>query len=160
VQRTHIILLAVLVAAVPAATAGSLFSSAASVPSGRCFIAGASGYRITTGAKANVTVRIDNDAAQPMLRMQIVDDPAKADFVLVDDGQGDHGCAGANAIENIRVDAAAAKPDLTVALSRAPASTKIYVRSTRFSDEDAAALYAVMWNAAHKPGAMRRVAGR
>jgi hypothetical protein len=160
VQRTHIILLAVLAAAVPAATAGTFFSSAANVPTGRCFIAGTSGYRITDSAAASLTVRIDNDAAQPALRMQIVDEPAKADFVLVDDGQTDHGCAGANAVENIRVDAAATAPDLTVALSRAPAATKIYVRSTRFSDEDAAALYAAMWSAAHKPGALRRVAGR
>lgn len=73
-------------------------------------------------------VRIDNAAPHLELRTQLVDDPAKA---------------GATAIESIRVDNRARKPNLTVALSRAPVRYKIFMRSARFSDQDAAALFAV-----------------
>ena len=131
----------VLIVAIPAATAGSLFSSNAPP----CFIAGTSGYRISDSATANVTVRIDNTAAQPDLRLQLVDDPAAADFVLVDDSDAVGACTDANAVQSIRLDPQAANADLTVALSRAPAAYKIYVRSASFSEQDAAALFAVIW---------------
>jgi hypothetical protein len=145
-KRPHIAALLVLIVAIPAATAGSLFSS--SVPP--CFIAGASGYRISDSATANFTVRIDNAAAKPDLRLQIVDDSASADFVLVDDSDTVVACIDANNISTIRLDPKAIKADLAVALSRAPAAYKIYVRSASFSERDAAALFAVIWNSARK----------
>src|SRR5664280_1180086 len=86
--RTHIAALIVLVVAIPAATAVSFFASSAKP----CFIAGASGYRISEDAAADFTVRIDNTAAQPNLRMQLVDDSAAADFVLIDDGDAVNVC--------------------------------------------------------------------
>ena len=144
--RTHIAALIVLVVAIPAATAGSFFS----LNDKPCFIAGVAGYRISEDAAADFTVRIDNTAAQPNLRMQLVDDSAAADFVLVDDGGAVNACTGAAAIQSIRLDPAAAKPDLTVSLSRAPAAYKIYVRSASFSQQDAAALFAVIWQTARK----------
>jgi hypothetical protein len=130
----------------PAANAGSFFASSAK----SCFIAGASGYRISEDASADFTVRIDNTAAQPNLRMQLVDDSAAADFVLVDDGDAVNACTGAAAIQSIRLDPAAVNADLTVSLSRATASYKIYVRSASFSQQDAAALFAVIWQTARK----------
>jgi hypothetical protein len=161
VRRTHILLAAVLVAAIPAATAGSMFSFAAKPEvSGPCFISGDAAYRITAGAASDYTVRVDNAAAHPALRLQLVDDPARADFVLMDDSEAANACAGAASVKNIRVDAKAPAPDLTVTLSRAPADTKIFVRSAHFSQQDAAALFAVMWRAAHKSGPLRRIAGR
>ena len=75
--------------------------------------------------------------------MQIVDDPATADFVLVDDGESG-ACDGA--VETIRLDSEARNPDLTVALSHEAADYKLYVRSPRFSAQDAAAFFAVMWH--------------
>ena len=36
-------------------------------------------------------------------------------------------------------------PDLTVALSREPADHKIFVQSANFTEQDAAALFAVIW---------------
>ncbi|MEJ2377428.1 MAG: hypothetical protein P8Y53_15495 [Pseudolabrys sp.] len=110
-----------------------------------CFAAGATAYRFAPSGKATVTVRIDNGVPHPDLRMQLVDDPAKADFVLVDGGGFDNACRSASAIESIRIDDHARKPSLTVALSRAPARYKIFVRSTRFSDRQAAALFAALW---------------
>ena len=139
--RTHIAALIVLVVAIPAATAGSFFAS----NDKPCFIAGATGYRISERASADVTVRIDNTAAQPNLRMQLVDDSAAADFVLVDDGDTVNACTGAASVKSIRLDPSASNADLTVTLSREPADYKIYVRSAGFSEQDAAALFALLW---------------
>lgn len=155
-RRTQIILLVALAAAIPAATAGSFFS-----PSSKpCFIAGTSGYLISTDTSANYTVRVDNTAPHPGLRMQLVDTPANADFVLVDDGEAANACTGAASIKSIRVDDQARKPDMTVALSRQPADYKIYVRSAHYSAEDAAALFAAMWQDARKDDPNLRVAKR
>ena len=55
-------------------------------------------------------MRIDNTAASPSLRMQVVDDPAAADFVLVDDGDAADACKAATAIKSIRLDPAAPTP--------------------------------------------------
>lgn len=152
--RTRIAALLVLAAAIPA-TAASSFFTASEKP---CFAAGAASYRISHGAAADITVRIDNAAAQPDLRMQIIDDAAAADFVLVDDGDR---AACTSAVRSIRLDSAAAKADLTVSLSRAPADYKIYVRSTGFSQQDAAALFAVLWQTARMTaGSGREFAAR
>ncbi len=78
-------------------------------------------------------MRINNAAPHPNLRLQLVDDPATADFVLVDDGDSSAACHDSGPVKSIRLDAAAAKPDLTVALSRKPAPYKIYVRSAAYS---------------------------
>lgn len=150
--RTHFVSLMVLIVAVPAAAAGSFFAASQSPSSDRpCFVTGSAAYRLSTDASADYTVRIDNAAAAPSLRLQIVDDPAAADFVLVDDGDAGHACTAATAISSIRVDPAALAPDLTVALSRAQADTKIYVHSAHYTEQDAAALFAVIWqNGARK----------
>jgi hypothetical protein len=151
-KRTHAAALLALLVAIPAATAGSLFA-----PHDKpCFTAGDAAYRISDGAAADVTVRIDNAAAHPDLRMQLTDDAASADFVLVDDADTNNACQGT--VQSIRIDPAAHNPDLTVALSRAPAAYKIYVRSAGFSREDAAALFAVLWRDAGKTA--RQVAAR
>jgi hypothetical protein len=155
--RTHIVALIVLVVAVPAATAGLYFASCAKP----CFVAGNAGYRISDSASANFTIRIDNTAAQPNLRMQLVDDSAAADFVLVDDAAAVNACTGATAIQSIRLDPTALNADLTVTLSRAPAAYKIYVRSASFSQQDTAALFAVIWQTARKTaGSVREFAAR
>ncbi len=154
--RTHIVSLMALIVVIPAATAGSFFSSSAKP----CFIAGSAGYEISAGAQANYPVRIDNTAASPSLRMQIVDDSATADFVLVDDGDAIEACKAASAIKSIRLDPAAAKADLTVALSRTEADYKIYVRSANFTEQEAAALFAVIWQDARKAGSGREFAAR
>ncbi len=143
-KRTHLIALMALVVAVPAATASSFFSSDA--PTARpCFVSGAAAYELSATSAADYTVRIDNAAANPNLRMQLVDDPAAADFVLVDEGDSAEACKGSSSLETVRVDPAAQKPDLTVTLSRNEAEHKVFVRSANFSEQDAAALFAVIW---------------
>ena len=142
--RSRITMLLALVVAVPAAATGSSFFGAPPQP---CFMAGAAGYRLTGSTAANYTVRIGSSAAQPDLRLQLVEDPSLADFVLVDDGDSADACREASEIKSIRVDATTAKPDMTVALSQQPADGdyKIYVHSASFTERDAAALFAVIW---------------
>lgn len=159
-RRVHLIALIAVIAAVPVAAAGSYFGGAIS-PSGKpCFVAGNAGYRLSDAKSANHVIRIDNTAATPALRMQLVDDPAQADFVLVDDTDSVGTCASAARIESIHLDPAAARPELTVTLSRQPADYKIFVRSVHFSGEDAAALFAVMWHKANATGSLGRIAKR
>jgi hypothetical protein len=150
-QRTQLIALIALIVAMPVAGAGTYFG-ARSTGDKPCFIAGSAGYRLSDAKSVNHIIRIDNASAKPTLRMQLVDNPAQADFVLVDDVDDAGTCKGAAKIESIRVDPAAARPELTVAVSRAPAEHKIFVRSSQFTDEDAAALFAVMWHKSHATG--------
>ena len=116
-----------------------------------CFVSGAHAYRIAGAENANVTVRVNKTAAHPNLRMQLVNDPSTANFVLVDDGDSATACRSVGAVKNILLDADAAKPDLTVALSDQTAPYKIYVRSAHYTPQDAAALFAVMRQDARAP---------
>jgi hypothetical protein len=147
--RTRIVSLLALVVAIPAAAAaGSSFFSSAPQP---CFMADTGAYRLSARGTANYTIRIDNDAAQPDLRLQLVEDSAQADFVLVDDGDALDACRDASVVKSVRVDAAAATPDMTVTLSKqaSEGSHKIYVHSANFTEQDAAALFAAVWKSAH-----------
>ncbi|HZD92272.1 MAG TPA: hypothetical protein VE224_19425 [Pseudolabrys sp.] len=132
--------LAVAMPVAAAVAATGLFAA----PPKPCFVAGAHAYRIDDSSSSAVTVRVDKAAAHPTVRIQLVDDPATADFVLVDGSDNTAACRGVGPIKSIRLDPAAAKPDLTVALSQAAAPYKIFVRSTHYTPEDAAALFAVM----------------
>lgn len=156
-RRSHIVTLMIMIVAVPAAAASSYFTTSARP----CFITGSAGYELSGGASANFTVRIDNSAANPALRLQLVDDPAQADFVLVDDGVTADACKSAITVSSIRLDPAAAKPDITVTLAQAdmatpPADYKIYVSSAHYAAQDAAALFAVIWQNARKTGLASR----
>jgi len=159
-QRMHIGLMLALVMAVPAAAGGAYFrsgftSSGNTTAAKPCFVAGDAGYLLSANAGAAHVVRIDNTAAHPDLRLQLVDNPAAADFVLVDDSDASLACDGVSAVESIRIDAAAARPDLTIALSRDPADYKIYLHSDRYTEQDAAALAAVIRQKAGKSGSLR-----
>ena len=152
-QRAHFISLMAVVIAIPAATAASSFLSSDATADKPCFAAGNAAYEVSRGASADYTVRIDNTAVSPSLRMQIVDDPAAADFVLVDEDDAAQVCKEAASIKTIRIDAAAAAPDVTVSMTRSAADYKVFVKSATFTDEDAAALFAVIWRNTRKTGA-------
>jgi hypothetical protein len=167
-NRTTIAGLLAVVVAVPAGAAGFYLSK--SPPPLPCFAAASGAYRMTDSAVADVTVRIDNSAASPSLRLQVVDDPAIADFVVVDDNDGADACVATGATRTVRIDPAAQVPDMTVALSRAQsdfkladtgnADIKIYVNSATFSEQDAAALYAAIWKNSRRAAPGARVAAR
>jgi len=146
--RKQILSVMILFIGLPAVAAGGSFLASSTAP---CFVNGNAGYRFAKTAAADFTVKIDNGAPHPDLRMQMVSDPAAADFVLIDDAGEEPGraCAGARTIKTIRVDPAASAPDFTVALSNEPldGQFKIYVRSATFNAQHAAALFAVTWRA-------------
>jgi hypothetical protein len=117
-----------------------------------CFTAGTASYQLSaTAAAPDYKVRIDNRAAHVDLRLQLINDPTTADFVLVDDLDAPDGDAcNASPLKTIRIDDGEKHPDLTISVAadvEAP-DFKLYVRSLRFSPEDAAALFGVMWRAA------------
>jgi hypothetical protein len=158
--RTHLAALLVVATAIPTAIAAASFFTSSASSKAPCFFAGATGYRISN-ADADLTVRIDNASAAPDLRLQLIDDAAAADFVLVDDGDAGSACAGATAMRNIRLAPGEDHADLTVALSRAPAPHKIYVHSAAFSQQDAAAVFAAIWRQGRKTaGSSQELAAR
>lgn len=153
--RPHFIALLLLAAAIPAAAAGA--GSFFSRPESPCFAAGPVGYRLTRGSHADFVIRIDTAESRPDLTLQIVKDPATADFVLADGVESPDSCNSVSAIRTIRIDPHATDPDLTIALARngSRGMFRIYAHSTEFSAQDAAALFAVMWNATRKRVAIR-----
>jgi hypothetical protein len=144
-NRSHKCVLVALVLAVPAAAQAFLPEQHP------CFAAGTAGYQVSATAQApDYRVNIDNRAAHPDLRMQLVEDPASADFVLVDDVDGtDRNACIASPLKTIRIGDTQARPDLTISIAAEVAAPdfKLYVHSMRFSPEDAAALFGVMWRA-------------
>ena len=144
IRKSLILLLAI---GVPAA-AHSTFAPADDL----CFASGAATYRLAPKAAApDYRVKIDNAAPHPDLRMQLVDRPEIADFVLADDFSSVTGnaCRSSVAHKTIRLDAETASPDVTVNLSpsNTAADYKVYVHSVRHSHQDVAALLAAMWKA-------------
>jgi hypothetical protein len=143
--RTPIVLLIASVIATPVAIAAAVIGTNTPSRPGPCLANGHTGYRLSAGPAANITVRIDNAAPEPAIRMQIVDNAAAADFVLVDDTGSGGACDAAARIKSVRNDPAAKDADVTVVLSDKPAERKIYVHSAEISAEDAAALFAAVW---------------
>lgn len=149
--RTVFILAAALAA--PAAALG-VMAEAPKRPQqlSNCFASGASTYQIVAKAAApDYRIRIDSAAAHPDLRMQLVDRPEHADFVLVDDFSSSEPvtCRSSTPVRTVTLEAAAGNPDVTVHLSADAkgADYRLYVHSARFSQQDAAALLAAMWKA-------------
>jgi hypothetical protein len=150
VMRMRTVLILAAACAAPAAAYSMLAAPEPPLLS-NCFASGASTYRIVTNAAApDYRIRIDSAAAQPDLKMQLVDRAEHADFVLVDDlGDEPATCKSSTPVRTVTLDGAAGKPDVTVHLSTDAkgADYRLYVRSARFSQQDAAALLAAMWKA-------------
>lgn len=141
--RKTLVLIAVI--AVPAA-AHSTFAPEDEL----CFASGSATYRLSQKARhPDLHVKIDNAAPRPDLRMQLVDRPEIADFVLVDD----HGATPGNAcrspapVKVVKVDGETRSPDIVVSLDPGEATPdyKVYVHSVRFSHRDGAAMLAALW---------------
>jgi len=139
-------------------------------PPEKCFASSSATYRIGSASdRPGTTVRVASDLPDPDLTMRVTDSPETADFILVDDPDGGGpGCAGSSLpTRTIRLGDGGLRPDVTVALALArsgtradgdpetvadgeasagapPTDFRIYVRSTAFTVEEAAALFAVM----------------
>ena len=136
-------LVVMLVAVGPPAVAHTYFAS----PQIPCFSNGTAAYRVSSSAFApDYRVRIDNQVQGADLRVYLVDRPEAADFVLVDDGLSGADTVCGPLVKTISLAAGARPADMTVALAQDAESAdyKLFVRSSRFSQSDAAALFAVM----------------
>jgi fructose-specific component phosphotransferase system IIB-like protein len=142
----------ILAAALPAAAHTFDFSPSSAQQA--CLAIGNTTYRLARD-RADVTVAIDAAVVIPALRLQFVETPEEADFVLVDDGAPPD-CRNTINTKNIIIAPAESAADLTVAVTAAPAPAdyRLYVRSRWIAPETAAALFA----AAHRP--LQKVAGR
>ncbi len=149
-NRSHIVALLALVAAVPAA--GYAFFAPAPRP---CLDTGTATYQLSSARDADTTVRIEDANAEADLRVAFVDTPDTADFILVDDGSDAASCPAAG-YRTLRVSRSAPKADISVGIAANAADYRIYLHSTLYSREDAAGLFAAMWRADRK----RKVATR
>jgi hypothetical protein len=132
-----------LVAAGPPAVAQTYFTP----PQVPCFSTGSTAYRFSPTASApDYRVRIDSQVERADVRIQMVDSAETADFVLIDDGPALAGGVCGPQAKTISLAAEARPADMTVGLAADAASAdyKLFVRSARFSQHDAAALFAVM----------------
>jgi hypothetical protein len=142
-DRVRITVVLFMVAALPAAAA-PFFASAPDL----CFTSGSTTYQLADrAAAANYRVRIDNGAAHPDLRVSLVDDAETADFSLVDDAASDgHACRSAGIRKTVAVVPADQPAEMTISLATAArgADFTLFVHSARVSQQDAAALFALM----------------
>ena len=120
---------------------------------GPCFSSGGTAYRLTGAKSADYTIRIDNGAQRPDVVLQITDDPAAADLVLLANADRLDGCA-AGAQRTIRLDPRAVEPDVTIALT-SEKNSRPRVYAPGFRAEEAAALFAVMRKTPRKRVASR-----
>jgi hypothetical protein len=126
-----------------------------------CIASGTATYRLApTASSPDFRVRIERDAARPDLRIQLVDSPDLADFVIADDFTATSestACQSPTPAKTVKVDAEAQKPDVVVTLAAdvPDPDYRVYVRSVRHSSQDAAALLAVMWKAQTRAVAAR-----
>jgi hypothetical protein len=148
VQR---LLLLLLIVAVPAVAAPPFFASTPRL----CFTAGSVTYQLSPAAASpDYRVRINNRATHPDMRIALVDRAETADFALADDIATDATpCHTAGLLKTIKIVPAEQPADLTISLTRATegADLTLFVHSARVSDEDAAALFALMRHAENTP---------
>ena len=140
-ERVRQSLVLLLVAAIPAAM--PLFPAKSH---DLCVTAGPVTYRLSPSETPDVRVRIDNAASRPDLRVRVVDRAEIADLALVDDADrpAGHSCKVMGEIRTARI--VSGRSDVTVSVSREPhdADFALYVQSARITQEDAAALFALM----------------
>jgi hypothetical protein len=127
-----------------------------------CFTAGPVTYQLVgMAAAADFRVRIDNAAAQPALRIGLVDRPELADFALVDDvtAPAGHLCQTAAALKTVALVPADLPADITISLTPGASDPglKLFVHSERVSPPEAAALYVLM---RHQDAADKTLAAR
>lgn len=118
-----------------------------------CLTLGAATYQLLPNSPSpDYRVKIERAAAHPDLRMQMVERPDIADLVITDEEDAQDGVCAAPAVKSIRVDAHEARPDVVVGMADdgQAADYRIYVHSSRFSPDDAAAMMAAMWKAGQK----------
>ena len=151
-RRIHLLFVVAAMAMAPAVMAAA-DAWLAPASDGSCFSNGGIAYRLTSSKAADYTIRIDNSAQRPDLIVQITDDPAAADLVLLADADGLAGCACRHAANHPSrsARARARRDDRAYARGEWPAA----IYAPGFRAEEAAALFAVMRKTPRKRVASR-----
>lgn len=105
-----------------------------------------------TALMPDYTVNIVRSAINPDIRLEIINDPLKADLIFLDSYKKPNikVCKGnslAPGVKTIKLMKNASFPDITVLISETPliSDYKIYIQSSIFSNFEAVALFAVIW---------------
>jgi len=158
VERAKRILLLILIAACPAGAQTVLTRAP-----GPCFATDSMSYQIAGAPSASdYRVMIAAGLDRPHLRMQPVDRAETADFVLIDDRETEaRACKPGARIKTVGLTADPGSADIRVGLTDQSGDGtvphyRLYLRSSRFSLPEAAAILAVMWNPAAKTGRTAR----
>jgi hypothetical protein len=134
-----------LVSAVPL-IAAAIFARVEFFASPRpCIAVGSDSLQIATlPFHADLHVAFTDDPALATVRVALSDDPASADFAVIDDADGseDGGCQATQGTQFITISAQPTARAPVIYLSRdgGRADYRIFVRSRRMSDREAAAL--------------------
>jgi hypothetical protein len=156
-DRFQKLIVLVFVAAIPAAAAPYFPAGRATPPKTYttafaktapplCFNSGATTYELSSLASVpDFSVKFDDQATRPDLRIGLVDGVAAADFTLVDDAMDGHACETDAAVKTVKI-VSHGPSDVVISLTRdlANADFKLFVHSVRFNHRDAAALFAAM----------------
>jgi len=134
----------VLVSAVPL-IAAAIFARVEFSGPRPCIAVGADSLQIATlPFHADLHVAFTDDPALATVRVALSDDPASADFAVIDDADGpeDGSCQATPATQFIAISAQPTAKAPVIYLSRngGRADYRIFVRSRRMSDREAAAL--------------------
>jgi hypothetical protein len=124
-----------------------------------CYSSENATYKLVKSGPADVRIRIEANNRTADLRIQIVEQPEIADFIIADDSdEAVDPCGAGKRLTTLRADENEPRPDVVVMLSHRPeaADYKVFVRSEKYGPQDAAAFLAAMW----KSSARRNVAQR
>ena len=116
-----------------------------------CFTSGSVTYRLHPRRPApDFRVRIDDTA--PDIRVALVDRAEIADFALVDDAVPSDACRTAGRIKTVAIVPGGRFPMCTVSLAHdgRDADFSLFVHSARVTQQDAAALFALMRHMANR----------
>jgi hypothetical protein len=166
-DRFQKLIILAFVAGIPAAAAPYFPAGRATLPktytaafaktaSPLCFNSGSTTYELSSLVSVpDVSVKFDDQAARPDLRIGLVDGVAAADFTLVDDALDGRACETDAAVKTVKI-VSQGPSDVLISLTRDLANVdfKLFVHSARFNQRDAAALFAALrHNQANAPAA-------
>lgn len=106
-----------------------------------------------TASFPDFSVKVSEHTAFPDITLKLVDDPRQANLIFVDgSGNADMKVCKQGvgiSIKTINVSERIAFPDITVKLSEHPSfpDYNIFIESNKFTKEEVAALFAVIWKA-------------
>jgi hypothetical protein len=133
----------VLASVIPLILTGVFARESLSPPAQPCILLGNTSVQMATASwQPQIRLSFTDNPADATVRVQIVDDPAEADFTVVDDGEsiGPTACSSTAATRYIGVTKIASALQPRIFLSREPGDFRIFVQSKTFSAQAAAAL--------------------